>query len=161
MWTSRCAHSRLKPVERREATPRAPPLAQVMASQKQLEKKYQQAKDTADEWYRRAQMALEKGDEELAREALKRRKGYQESAQQLSQQLEAQRKATDQLIANTRMLEGKLAEAKSKKDTLKARAASAKTSKQINEIVGQLNTSNSVVGECGARCSGRRGCERA
>jgi len=119
--------------------------AQVMASQKQLEKKYQQAKDTADEWYRRAQMALEKGDEELAREALKRRKGYQESAQQLSQQLEAQRKATDQLIANTRMLEGKLAEAKSKKDTLKARAASAKTSKQINEIVGQLNTSNSVV----------------
>lgn len=43
------------------------------------------------------------------------------------------------------MLEGKLAEARSKKDTLKARAASAKTSKQIQEMVGSLNTNNSVV----------------
>ena len=43
------------------------------------------------------------------------------------------------------MLEGKLAEAKGKKETLKARAASAKTSKQIQEMIGSLNTSNSVV----------------
>jgi hypothetical protein len=43
------------------------------------------------------------------------------------------------------VLEGKLAEARSKKDTLKARAASAKTSKQIQEMVGNLNTSNAVV----------------
>ena len=43
------------------------------------------------------------------------------------------------------MLETKLAEAKSKKDTLKARAASAKTSKQIQEMLGSLNTSNAVV----------------
>jgi hypothetical protein len=43
------------------------------------------------------------------------------------------------------VLEGKLAEARSKKDTLKARAASAKTSKQIQEMVGSLNTNNSVV----------------
>lgn len=60
-------------------------------------------------------------------------------------QLEAQQKAVDQLIANTRVLEGKLAEAKSKKDTLKARAASAKTSKQVQEMMGSLNTSNAVV----------------
>lgn len=43
------------------------------------------------------------------------------------------------------MLEGKLAEARSKKDTLKARAASAKTSKQVQEMMGSLNTSNAVV----------------
>lgn len=50
---------------------------QVIASQRQLEAKYSQAKDTADQWYRRAQLALEKGDETLAREALSRRKGYE------------------------------------------------------------------------------------
>jgi phage shock protein A len=44
-----------------------------------------------------------------------------------------------------RMLETKLAEARSKKDTLKARAASAKTSQQIQEMIGSLNTSNAVV----------------
>ncbi len=43
------------------------------------------------------------------------------------------------------MLENKLTEAKAKKETLKARAASAKTSKQIQEMIGSLNTSNSSV----------------
>lgn len=46
---------------------------------------------------------------------------------------------------NPSVLEQKLAEAKSKKDTLKARAASAKTSKQVQEMIGSLNTSNAVV----------------
>jgi phage shock protein A len=43
------------------------------------------------------------------------------------------------------VLENKLAEAKSKKETLKARAASAKTSKQIQEMMGSLDTSNASV----------------
>ena len=52
--------------------------AQVMASQKQLENKYNAAQKTADDWYKRAQLAIEKGDDDLAREALTRRKSYQE-----------------------------------------------------------------------------------
>lgn len=119
--------------------------AQVLASQKQLEAKYKQAQATADDWLRRAELAVQKGEDELAKEALKRRKSYQESAESLKTQLELQQKAVDQLMNNTRMLEGKLAEARSKKDTLKARAASAKTSQQIQEMIGSLNTSNSVV----------------
>lgn len=47
-----------------------------MASQKQMQVKYDQARKTADEWYKRAQLALEKGDDDLAREALKRRKAF-------------------------------------------------------------------------------------
>lgn len=119
--------------------------AQVMASQKQLEVKYNQAQSTADEWYRRAELALNKGDEELAREALKRRKAYSDNAKQMKAQVDQQRKATDSLIANTRMLEQKLAEAKSKKDTLKARAKSANASKQITEMIQGLNTSNALT----------------
>ena len=57
-------------------------------------------------------------------------------------QLDAQVKAVDQLKGNTRMLENKLSEAKSKQDTLKARAKSASTSKQINEMLQGLNTSS-------------------
>ncbi|KIZ01776.1 putative membrane-associated protein, chloroplastic Flags: Precursor [Monoraphidium neglectum] len=119
--------------------------AQVMASQKQMEAKYKQAQATADDWLKRAELAVAKGEDELAREALKRRKAFQDNAEGMRIQLEAQQKATDQLIANTKVLEGKLAEAKSKKDTLKARAASAKTSKQVQEMMGSLNTSNAVV----------------
>ena len=106
--------------------------AQVIASQKQLENKYKQAQATADDWYRRAELAMSKGDEELAREALSRRKSYQENADQMKVNLEAQKEAVEKLIANTRFLETKMAEAKSKKDTLKARATSAKTNKAVS-----------------------------
>jgi phage shock protein A len=43
------------------------------------------------------------------------------------------------------MLEQKIQEAKSKKDTLKARAQSAKTSKQVQEMVGGLSSSNAMA----------------
>lgn len=119
--------------------------AQVMASQKQLENKYKQASQTADEWYKRAQLALQKGDEDLAKEALKRRKVYADDAKALESQLGAQKDAVDRLIQNTKILESKLAEAKSKKDTLKARAASAKTSRKVNDMVGGLSTSNALA----------------
>lgn len=119
--------------------------AQVMASQKQLQVKYDQARSTAGEWYKRAELALQKGDDELAREALKRRKAYDDNANQMQAQVDQQKKATDQLLSNTRMLEQKLTEAKSKKDTLKARAKSANASKQITEMVQGLNTSNALT----------------
>ena len=118
--------------------------AQVMASQKQLEMKYKQAQATSDDWYRRAQLALQKGDEELAREALKRRQSYQQNADSMQAQVTQQKDAVDKLIANTRLLEQKMAEARSKKDTLKARAASAKMGKKVNEMVGSLNTSSAL-----------------
>jgi len=118
--------------------------AQVMASQKQLQQKYTTAKNTADEWYRRAELALRKGEEGLAKEALARKKSFQGVADGLKGQLDAQEKAMNTLMGNVRTLEGKLAEAKSKKDTLKARAASAKTQKQISEMVTGMDTSSAL-----------------
>lgn len=119
--------------------------AQVLASQKQLENKYKAAQTTADDWYRRAKLALEKGDEVLAREALKRRKDYEESAKALKSQLDQQKGVVEKLISNTRLLESKIQEAKSKKDTLKARAQSAKTSQKVNEMLGNINTSSALA----------------
>lgn len=119
--------------------------AQVLASQKQVEAKWKAAQGTADEWYKRAELAAAKGDDDLAREALTRRKAYQANADTMKTQLDAQRGAVEQLIANTKVLETKLVEAKSKKDTLKARAKSAATSKQVSEMVQGLNTSNAVT----------------
>ena len=44
-----------------------------------------------------------------------------------------------------RQLESKLQEAKNKKDTLKARAKSANSAKQINEMVQGLNINNAMT----------------
>lgn len=82
-------------------------------------------------WNSRAELAVKSGQDELAREALKKKKANMDQMKTWSTQLEQQSKAVDQLLGNTRAMESKLAEAKSKKETLKARAASAKSSKQV------------------------------
>jgi phage shock protein A len=99
-----------------------------------MQAKYNASQATADEWLRRAELAVRKGQDELAREALMRRKTYETAAQSLKVQLDAQSKAREQLQANVSMLEARLNEARNKRETLKARAASAKSSKQIQEV---------------------------
>ncbi|KAK9292883.1 hypothetical protein L1049_020864 [Liquidambar formosana] len=118
--------------------------AQVLASQKQLENKYKASQQASEDWYRRAQLALGKGDEDLAREALKRRKSYADNASALKAQLDQQKTIVENLVSNTRLLESKIQEAKSKKDTLKARAQSAKTATKVSEMLGNVNTSSAL-----------------
>ncbi|CAD6235552.1 unnamed protein product [Miscanthus lutarioriparius] len=118
--------------------------AQVLASQKRLENKYKAAEQASADWYRRAQLALQKGDEDLAREALKRRKSYADNASSLRSQLDQQKGVVENLISNTKVLESKIAEAKQKKDTLKARAQSAKTATKVSEMLGNVDTSSAL-----------------
>lgn len=118
--------------------------AQVLASQKRMENKYKAAQQSSEDWYRRAQLALAKGDEELAREALKRRKSYDDNANSLKAQLDQQKNVVENLVNNTRLLESKIQEARSKKDTLKARAQSAKTATKVSEMLGNVNTSSAL-----------------
>ncbi|KAK1294161.1 hypothetical protein QJS10_CPA16g00113 [Acorus calamus] len=118
--------------------------AQVLASQKRMENKYKAAQQASEEWYNRAQLALQKGEEDLAREALKRRKSYADNASSLKSQLDQQKSVVDNLVSNSRLLESKIQEARSKKDTLKARAQSAKTATKVSEMLGNVNTSSAL-----------------
>ncbi|KAK8275431.1 hypothetical protein V6Z12_D10G137300 [Gossypium hirsutum] len=126
-------------VKMRQAT------AQVLASQKRLENKFKAAQQASEDWYRKAQLALQKGEEDLAREALKRRKSFADNANSLKAQLDQQQTVVDNLVSNTRLLESKIQEAKSKKETLKARAQSAKTATKVNEMVGNVNTGSALA----------------
>ncbi|XP_068333533.1 membrane-associated protein VIPP1, chloroplastic-like isoform X3 [Pyrus communis] len=118
--------------------------AQVLASQKRMENKYKAAEQASEDWYRKAQLALQKGEEDLAREALKRRKSFADNANTLKSQLDQQKAVVDNLVSNTQLLESKIQEARSKKDTLKARAQSAKTATKVSEMVGNVNTSSAL-----------------
>merc|ERR1719316_1824052 len=119
--------------------------AQVMASTKQLEKRMEQAETTSQEWYKRAKLAVEKGEDELAKEALKRRKTFEDSAASLRTQLESQRQVLSKLLNDTKTLENKVAEAKSKKDTLKARAQSAKASRALSDLTSGIDAQSSLA----------------
>ncbi|KAL0340843.1 UNVERIFIED_CONTAM: Membrane-associated protein, chloroplastic [Sesamum radiatum] len=141
--------------------------AQVLASQKQLENKYKAAQQASEDWYRRAQLALGRVMRTLLVKLLN------DNANALKAQLDQQKSVVDNLVSNTRLLESKIQEAKSKKDTLKARAQSAKfvlallyvllvnalgdllglavtdslffrTATKVSEMLGNVNTSSAL-----------------
>jgi phage shock protein A len=120
-------------------------VAQAIATQKRTERQCEQAETQASEWYNRAQLALQKGDENLAREALSRRKTYQETATALKSQIEQQSGIVVQMKQNMRLLENKLAEAKTKKDMYIARARSAQASEKLNEMLSRNATSGAMA----------------
>ncbi|KAI3686890.1 hypothetical protein L1987_80579 [Smallanthus sonchifolius] len=93
--------------------------AQVLASQKRLENKYKSAEQASEDW-------------------------ILDNAASLKTQLEQQKGVVDNLVNNTRLLENKIQEAKSKKDTLKARAQSANTATKVSEMLGNVNTSSAL-----------------
>lgn len=120
-------------------------VAQAIATQKRTERQHENAQSQAKEWYNRAQLALQKGDETMAREALTRRQTYLNSAQTMATQIEQQQGVVAQLKENMRTLEGKLAEAKTKKDMYIARARSAEASQRIQEMIGQVGTGSAMA----------------
>ena len=120
-------------------------VATSVASQKRVERQASQARSQADQWYGRAQLALQGGDEELAREALARRKTHMDTAQTLGQQLESQAGQVETLKRNLLKLEGKIAQAKTRKDTLKARVQAAQAQKQLEGAVSGMSTDSSMA----------------
>jgi phage shock protein A len=120
--------------------------AEISATQKRMESQKKQADDNATEWYRRAQLALEKGDEELAREALSRRQTQVEIADGLGTQITTQNASIDKLFVSMQALEVKITDAKRNKDAMIARARTAKTTTQVNDMLNTMTgqSSNSM-----------------
>jgi len=120
-------------------------VATAIASQKRLQNQAEQAETQARTWYERAELALKKGEEDLAREALSRRKTYTDTATALNTQISNQAGQVETLKKSLTALEGKIAEAKTKKDMLKARAHAAQAQEQLQSAVGNLSTNSSMA----------------
>lgn len=119
-------------------------VAGAIASQKRMQQQYNQAQSEGNNWQQRAQLALQKGDENLAREALSRKKVQLDTATALKTQLDQQTSTVDTLKRNLIALEGKISEAKTKKDMLKARASAAKANEQLQGTLGRMGTSSAM-----------------
>ena len=120
-------------------------VALAIASQKRLRSQAGQAESQAKTWYERAELALKKGEESLAREALSRRKTFQETATSLKGQVQSQDGQVETLKKSLVALEGKIAEAKTKKDMLKARAQAAQAQQQLQSAVGSIGTDSAMA----------------
>ncbi|MFM7236887.1 MAG: PspA/IM30 family protein [Cyanobium sp.] len=120
-------------------------VATAIASQRRLQNQAEQADTQAKAWYQRAEVALQKGEEALAREALARRKTYQDTATALNNQINGQAGQVETLKKSLTALEAKIAEAKTKKDMLKARAQAAQAQEQLQTAVNNLGTNNAMA----------------
>ncbi len=120
-------------------------VAMAIASQKRLRNQAAQADGQVKTWYERAELAMQKGEEDLAREALNRRKSFQESSTALNTQLNGQEGQVETLKRSLTALEGKIAEARTKKDMLKARAQAAQAQQQLQNAVGDLGTNSAMA----------------
>ena len=118
--------------------------ARAIASEKKLKKSLDFHVRKAEEWKEKAESALEDGNEEHARKALNRKKEHANIAKSLEAQHEEAEKAGDTLRINLRALEGKLAEAKRKRDTLVARKRAAEACKEVHLQVGNLEKTASA-----------------
>ncbi len=120
-------------------------VSMAISSQKRLRNQAEQAQGQVTTWYQRAELALQKGEEDLAREALTRRKTFQESVATLNSQLKGQEGQVEMLKRSLIALEGKIAEAKTKKDMLKARAQAAQAQQQLQSAVGNMGTNSAMA----------------
>jgi len=75
---------------------------------------------------------------------LVRKKTNSETAASLKTQLDQQSTMVDTLKRNLIALEGKISEAKTKKDMLKARASAAKANEQLQNVVGRMGTGSAM-----------------
>lgn len=120
-------------------------VATAIASQKRLQNQFEEADKSAIEWQQRAQLALQKGNEELARQALQQKKAKADSAAMLKVSLESQSSQVETLKKSLLALEGKIAEAKSRKDMLKARGEAAKAQEQLQGVLSGVSTEGAMA----------------
>lgn len=118
--------------------------AETTASQRRLERSKKQLDSQADDWYTRAQLAMKKSNEGLARDALARREALLKQAKGIQDQIDTQADSLDALFQGMSTLERKIMEADSKKDQLKARARTAKSTQKVNDMVSGLTGKTSM-----------------
>jgi phage shock protein A len=120
-------------------------VAQAIAAQRLQQDESNKAKIEAENWERRALLAIQKDDENLAREALKRKKAATVSATSLSENLGQQAGEVAKLKLSLAALESKLSEATTMKSVLTARLKAADAQKNINNVLGKVNTDSALA----------------
>jgi phage shock protein A len=115
-------------------------VATAIAAQKRLEQQHADKLADAKVWADRAVTALQSGNEELARQALERKSQNATTAKTLEVTLSSYVTQVETLKRNLSTLEQKIAEAKTKKDMLKARAQAATAQEQLQSVLTGVGT---------------------
>jgi len=117
-------------------------VAIAIAHEKRLAKQAEAEAAKSAEWKRRAMMAVRAGDDALAQEALGRKREHEGLATAYKDQWAKHKKSVDQIKIALRVLNGKIEEAKRKKQLLKIQNQRAIVNKKIQETLHGLNNAS-------------------
>ncbi|GAA0087482.1 PspA/IM30 family protein [Clostridium perfringens] len=119
--------------------------AQIFGNLKDTEKKMNEAKEESAQYDEKVRLAMSKGNEELAKKALKLKLDSDKKFESLKASYEGQRAKADVLKAKLVELEKELDKTRSYRDEAVARLNNAEASKQINEVIANVQSkSNSI-----------------
>jgi phage shock protein A len=113
-------------------------VAVAIADEKRLGKQLETAQLNGKEWEKKAMMAVRAGDDGLAKEALNRKAEHDKLTAEYQKQHQLQKDATDKLKNALRGLQGKIDEARRKKDLLLARQKRAEAQQSIQKTLSTL-----------------------
>jgi phage shock protein A len=107
--------------------------ARVVADARRLERETDAKAETVKVWSCRAEQAVQRSEEGLARKALERKRLHEEELGLLQAQLEKTREAVDRMKSTSRALKERLAEARARHASLRARNTAARSGRDIQD----------------------------
>ena len=119
--------------------------AGVMAEQKKIHRRLDEARDREGHWASRADLAVEKGRDDLAREALKEKRRFTRLAQTLDRERMEHGTLVDQYQDDIRQLEEKLANAREKQRMLVHRHIRAAGRKKAQEEIRRAESHETIA----------------
>jgi phage shock protein A len=117
-------------------------VAASITEEKKLKALIDECEDESERWEKRAMTAIEKGEDDLAKEALKRKGGFDNDLVRYRESHTVQLEQVKMLKDSLRMLEGKIEDAKRRRDSLIARSKSAEAQKKIAETMSKASKLN-------------------
>lgn len=120
-------------------------VAEAVADEIQLRKRWQRENQEAETWMQRASSAMQRGDESAAKAALEQKIAASQRADRYGVDHGKQKAAVEGLEASVRDLEDKIRQAKQKKTLLTARMTRAASTQRINQTMDSAHSKSAFA----------------
>ncbi|MBU3088594.1 PspA/IM30 family protein [Clostridium gasigenes] len=119
--------------------------AQVLGNVHEIKKKMDNAVRSAEDFDSKVKLAMSKGNEDLAKRALAKKVDCDRQVTTLQTTYEASKIQADSLKKNLAALEAEITKTRNYRDEAAARYSTAEASKQVNEILANVQTKTNTI----------------
>ncbi|MBB6714260.1 PspA/IM30 family protein [Clostridium gasigenes] len=119
--------------------------AQVLGNVHEIKKKMDNAVRSAEDFDSKVKLAMSKGNEDLAKRALAKKVDCDRQVTTLQATYEASKIQADSLKKNLAALEAEITKTRNYRDEAAARYSTAEASKQVNEILANVQTKTNTI----------------